>query len=197
MVHKALADSGTDLLVSVGAIVVRKFDLGAWLVSIVRWELRLIRFLPVNTFDIGSLDTSRLVFGLLLLTTQYQVPKAALNILPVVQPCRSALLHRRDGVEALLQKFAKLRLVHLEHHVVECALFKVPLYHRPQTFYAVKLWTVWGHEKKFDLQVDCPLTIDECPMRWSIVNHDVKLRVANEKASSQLVQKASESLANG
>ena len=107
------------------------------------------------------------------------------------------MLHGRHGVEALLQQVAELRLRHFEHHVLECAPFEVPLNDGPQTFDAVEFRAVRWHEKQFDLQVDCPLTIDQCPMRGSIVDHDVKLRVANEKASSQLVQKASESLATG
>jgi hypothetical protein len=96
VVDEALADTWAQLLVSMCSVAVGKFDLGTWLVSIVRWVPHLVRFLPVGAFDVDSLYTDRLVPLILVLSTQNQVTNAAFNILPVVLPCCSALLHGRD-----------------------------------------------------------------------------------------------------
>ena len=195
MIHEATIDAGTDLLVSMGAITVGSLDLGTLLAPLVRRVPRIKRFLPVLAFDVDGLDTFRPVNLPFMPATSDQVSETAFDVLAVVLPCCTALLHGRDCVEALLQKVAELRLVHLEHHVVECALFEVPLYNRPQTFDTVQFGAVRGHEKQLDLQVRCPLPIDQCPVRRGIVNHDVKLRVANEEPRAQGVEESGECLA--
>ena len=197
VVDEALADTWAQLLVSMCPIAVGKFDLGTWLVSIVRWEPHLVRFLPVGTFDVNSLYTDRLVPLIWVLSTQNQVTNAAFNILAIVQPCCSALLHGRDGVEALLQEFAELLLSHLEHHVVKRALFEVPFDDGPQALDTVELWAVGRHEEQFDLQVLRPLLVEQCPMCGSIVNHNVKFGAAYEESRAQGVQESSESLSVG
>ena len=165
--------------------------------AIVRWVPRLVRFLPVLTFDVADLGAS----GLACLVTEPavldQVAQALLHVRTVVVPCSTALLKRRDHIEAVLQKFAELRLVHLEHHVVECALFEVPFDYRPQAFDAVELGAVRWHEEQLYVQVDRALTIEKCSVRRRIVDHNIKPRTANQEASAQKVQKASKRFSVG
>ena len=194
MEHEAAIDAGTHLLVSMGAVAVGSLDLGTLLAPLVRRVPRIKRFLPVLAFDVDGLDTFRLVNLLLMPATPYQVSETAFDVLTVVLPRCSALHHGSDCVEALLQKGAELRLVHLEHHVVKCALFEVPFDDGPQALDTVELGAVGRHEEQFDLQVLRPLFVEQCPMCGRIVNHNIQFGAAYEESRAQCVQEPSESL---